>query len=137
MHAVFIAYGDRRNVERFLRELEAEKFILKVEKDGKTFNQYITGTVRLLPLGIYEYIFPKEYMDEILNGIGFDMQYVERMGTFKISFLRKLYGLEKVPEYDKSKKRLFWNEDVKIIPIGIRRDLDNYTDGNGWTHEAL
>ncbi len=53
MHFAFIPYGARSEVERLFRDVESQKFQLKLTKDGeKDKGIWVTGQVRQLPLGI-------------------------------------------------------------------------------------
>ena len=73
MHAVFIPYGHKRLVETFLRDIEAQKYNLKLTSpEGKESSIMIEGQLRVLPFGFYEHIFPKEYMNEVLTTLNFE-----------------------------------------------------------------
>ena len=103
MHFAFIPYGKRDQVELLLRDMEAQKHQLKMYKDGVHLKtSWIQGQVRQLPLGVYEYIFPKEDLDMVLNSlIGLD-QY--NMSKIVVAFLRKFYKLDKIPKFKEDKK---------------------------------
>ena len=68
MHFIFIPYGKRDQVELLLREMEAQKHQLRLKKEGKKDKFiWLQGQIRMLPLGIYEYIFPREDLDLVLH----------------------------------------------------------------------
>lgn len=140
MHAIFIPYGKRSEVELLLRDMEAQKHLLTLRKtEEKTKGLWIQGQIRLLPFGIVEYVFPKEDMDLVLNTLDFQTDRYE-LGNIKKLILQKIVKCEPIPEYKKDKNYLWIKDNVNIIPIGIRHDTD-ITDpagpNQGWTHEAI
>lgn len=145
MHAIFILYGKRSKVERLLRDMEAQKHFLNMRKGKKTQGIWTDGHVRLLPFGVYDYVFPKEDKNLVLTTLGFDKRGVSTGGTtFKIKFIKsiikKALDLEDIPEFDNKLKYLWARESISIIPLGIREDGDMTETGGefkGWTHEAI
>lgn len=146
MHFAFIPYGARQEVERLFRDMEAQKFQLKLTKKGeKDKAVFIPGQVRLLPLGVVEFIFPREYVDIILNTM-LDNTAPNRYSQHKLyktfmAMFRKVLGLKKLPEYKKKEKFPWTIQHVSIMPVGIREDGDlseakdmGYKD---WWHEAI
>jgi len=149
MHFAFIAYGARQEVERLMRDIESQKFQLKLSKKGEMDKaEWVIGQVRELPFGVKEIIFPKEYLNLVLatmtaNTAPNRLSY-NRSKAYKLvqTGFRKALGLRKLPkDYDKSVKLLWAIEYVSIIPIGLRDDaqLEEMKSGeyNGWVHEAL
>lgn len=139
MHFSFIPYGKRDCVERFLREMEAQKHQLPMTKNGKKKNIWIDSQIRMCPFGIYEYVCPKEDKDIVLNTLGFDKENPYGVGT-KISILRKMFKYKKAPKFSNAKRYLWNREHVSIITIGVREDGDivgNLELDDGWTHEAI
>lgn len=140
MHAIFIPYGKRSEVELLLRDMEAQKHLLIMTKGEEKSGRYIQGQVRLLPFGVYEYIFPKEDMDVVLHTLDFDSNRY-RLGKLKLAFIRKIVSCEKIPEYKKDKYYLWIKENVTIIPIGVRYDDDGYIETSGeyegFSHECI
>lgn len=155
MHVIFIPYGKQSEVELLLSEMNAEKFKLKMWKDNANGSRevkevWINGAVRLLPFGVVEYVFPREYLDHVLTALGMfnDKEDLSKMSenyqsvkhNLILAFIRRFLKAEKVPEYDKSAQCIWNKQHVNIIPIGIRRDGDlvGYLElDNGWTHEAI
>ena len=144
MHFAFILYGERRAVEKTLREMEAQKHALKVwtglstDKDlsKKPKILWIEGQVRQLPFGIYEYIFPKEDKEVILNTIGLaDNHYLPEM--YK-KLLRKALGYKKAEAGKEGANHYLWQmENTAIIPIGIKEDKDYFDEKLKMWHEGL
>lgn len=139
MHVIFIPYGKRSEVDLMLRDMEAQKHRLILTKGKKRKEIWIQGQVRLLPLGLYEYIFPRGDADMVLNTLDFTNNRYNLSGL-KLSILRKMGSAKKTPSYDKSHHYLWIKDNVNIIPLGVRYDKDK-CDGagehEGWTHEAL
>lgn len=150
MHAVFIPYGKRDEVELMMRDMEAQKFLLPMWKGKEKATAIIQGQVRILPMGVMEYCFPKENKDLVLTSLKFhgyeqsqyklkDIKIAFLKGS-PVEFLRKFLECSHVPEF-KSDRNLLWvNENVMIIPIGVKDD-ENLTETEGkyvgWTHEAI
>lgn len=142
MHAAFIPYGKRELVDRFLREIEAQKFKMPFkDTDGKESYIWISSVVRVLPLGIYEVIFPEESKDLVLTSLGFHApsypQHEKRLRPF-LNMIRSILNLKKAPKFDTKNQYLWLKDHVSIIPLGVRYDDKNFVDPNNQTiHEAL
>jgi len=148
MHAVFLLYGIKQKVDHFLMDVQAEKFQWKFWKEGEPDKIiWIQGSLRLMPFGFYDYVFPKESLDIVLTTLDADKPtpYFEKENTFrlggtKLKLIRKFLKLKEIPKYNNEKKFLWVKENVAIIPIGIKEDCDFIeTSGNfiGWRHEML
>lgn len=139
MHFAFIPYGKRTEVELLLRDMEAQKHLLRMKKGKKKKDIYIQGQIRLMPLGVVEYIFPKEDKDIVLNTLVTEKERYELPKIIK-AFMKKFLKLEKIPEF-KREKRFLWIKDfVNIISLGIREDgeiVGHDEQDKGWTHEAI
>ena len=133
-------YGKRSEIELLLRDMDAQKHKLVLTKGKKKKYIWLQGQVRLLPFGIYEYVFPKEDLDIVLHTLGFSENRYH-VGDLKLGVLRKLIKCEKIPEYKKNKHFLWITKNVNIIPLGIRKDYEFFKDpdgaNKGWTHEAI
>lgn len=137
MHFAFIPYGERREVELLLREMEAQKHYLKLWKGEKEKFIALQGQVRFLPFGVYEYVFPREDLDRVLSTLIQEDRYLT---NFKKTILRKALKMDKIPEYNDKEIYLWIQENVNIIPIGIKEDkdiVDPLEEHRGWTHEAI
>jgi len=143
MHLTFIPYGGRQFVETLLRDMEAQKFMLKMSKAGEPDKAiWINGVVRLLPMGVYDYIFPKEYRDVVLH----TLVHGKEPNRFKVpkvitEMFRLGLKLKSLPK-EHGKERLLWqSEHVHIIAIGLREDSiitePKGKEYEGWIHEAL
>ena len=141
MHFLFIPYGKRSEVELMLRDMEAQKHKLPMTKGEKRKEVWIQGQVRLLPFGVYEYVFPYEDLDIVLNTMGVKNRYKQYLGDVKTAFIRKMIKCDKIPDFKTEHQYMWIKENVNIIPIGIRHDDLDYTDDRGehkgWTHEAI
>ena len=152
MHVAFIPYGKRSEVELLFRDMEAQKFLWKMWRGKKTQYIHTEGQLRILPFGIYEYIFPKEHEAAVLNVLKFNnlgsnygsqgkKKYTDIIGKARIALFRKLAGCKPAPKDYDTKERLFWiTQNVKIIPLGVRYDAElteKHGRFKGWTHESL
>jgi len=151
MHAIFIPYGIKDKVDLFVRDMQSQKFQLPVyspdKKETKTI--WMQGSLRILPFGVMEYVFPKESMDLVLTTLRFmKSEHPNTKGLrtsyvppFILNRMRKLLKADEIPDF-KSDMSLIWAmNDVAIIPIGIRKDGDILEPANaplaGWSHEAI
>ena len=159
MHAIFMVYGMRRWCDLFLDQLSSMMLPLTLHrKNPETGEEEITKTVwecalRVTPLGMYEFIFPKEHEQQILLGLGFnqpghadfpiDKEF--NLGIIKLKpleMLKKYLRIEDIPKLDeKNGAYPFSKHFVSVIPIGVR-----YEQGEimlkqgiyeGWWAEAL
>jgi hypothetical protein len=133
MHAVFIPYGKRSEVELLIRDMEAQKHFLKFD-DGK--GRWIQGQIRLLPFGVYEYIFPKEDKDLVLHTLDFDSNRYS-LSRLILNLIRKMSKAKRIPEYKKDKYYLWIKDNVNIIPLGVRYDNEIYDELVKAKHEAI
>jgi len=136
MHAVFIPYGNREWVERFLRQIESQWFNLLMKKGKEEKNVALKANIRVLPFGAYEVIFPREYKDRVCSTLQFGNDRYD-LGL-KNSILRRIFKCKK-PKFKQTQPLLWFDEiteqSVNIIPVGIREDTD--IEDKGWTHEAI
>lgn len=149
MHVVFMPYGKKELVDRLLMEMSAQKHFLTMRKGKETQGAFIESQVRMLPFGFYEYVFPKEDLDIVLNTLGRDTPYksgrhdgsafyLQKMGWLA----RQLLKLKKVPrETDRKEKFLWLRNHVSIMVFGIREDGEvtepRGMQYEGFTHEAI
>jgi len=133
MHVIFIPYGKRSEVELLLRDMEAQKHFMPFKEGGGT---WIQGQVRVLPFGVYEYVFPKEDADAVLHTLDFKSNHYN-LSNYLFYFLRKFIKSEITPNYKKDKHYLWIRDNVNIIPIGIRYDSEIFDDLIKKTHEAI
>jgi len=139
MHFAFIPYGKKEAVDTLIRDMSAQKHRLILMKGEEINSVWIEGQVRILPFGIYEYVFPREDLDKVLATL------IKEENRYKIpkiafKFIRKFLKLEKIPEFKKNEFYLWMKENVNIIPLGIRKDemLTEKSEAmKGWIHEAI
>ena len=152
MHAVFMPYGKKMWVDVFLNDVRAQKWLIPfTSPDGKETKQIITdSSLRVLPFGVYEIAFPKEYMAQVLTTLNFphaENHYSDRyeIPEFIMKQIRKVIHCEKAPTDFKWGDIFPWVKGISsdtpvvyVLPIGIRKDKI-IADGklNGWTHEAI
>lgn len=140
MHVVFFAYGIKDKVDLFLRDLQCQKFKLPFKKkNGKEAFVWVQGSLRQLPLGMYDYVFPKESLDAVLNTLKFDSPSYypkHKFGKYLV-ILRKIFKLKKHPKYSKKNNYVWFMNDVALIPVGIREDEERWFSETNLFHEAL
>jgi len=141
MHVAFIPYGNRKEVEELLRDMESQKHKMLMTKGKEKKELWVTPQIRILPFGVYEYVFPKEELDAVLTSLDFGIPKNRyQIPNLYLSVLRKILKLKPCPKFDNSKKFLWLREHVNIIPLGVRYDVDivgQHDLDKGWTHEAL
>jgi len=143
MHFTFISYGARTEIERMLRDMESQKFLLPMRKEGeKDKGVYIGGQVRILPFGVMEYVFPKEFLGIVLNTMCNNKE-PNRYNVPKVfrALFRKALKLQPLPKFQTEQKLIWDIENVSILPLGIREDSEIIEPKDmgykGWKHEAL
>jgi hypothetical protein len=150
MHVCFIPYGKRELVEKLLRDMESQKFYMPMTKGKETKKIAIDGVLRVMPGGFYEYVFPREALDIVLNTlirdteVPYDLNKELKVLGLKINpykFIKKYLRIEDTPTYKKDNKLLWYLEHISIIILGIRKDGELVEPKGalfeGWTHEAL
>jgi hypothetical protein len=143
MHISFIPYGERSLVEKLLREMEAQKHLMPMTKGKKKKGAWIQGSIRELPFGVKEYVFPKGSLDMVLRtfSAGESGEHGVAFKKLVYPFLRKFLKLKPIPEYEKKGEIFLWSKIfVTTVVLGIREDgevVGIYVDDKGWTHEAL
>lgn len=132
-------YGKIEEVKLLLRDMRSQKHNLPMYKDDKKQTIYIQSQIRVLPFGLYEYVFPKEDLNLVLSTLSAERNDYH-IPEVALKFLRKVLKLDKIPEYEKGKSYLWIRDNVGIIPIGIRYDgeiIGDLEHDKGWKHEAI
>lgn len=143
MHFTFIPYGNRRNLEFLFRDMESQKLKLAMTKEGQPDKAaWISGQIRVLPFGVVDYVFPKEYLDLVLNTLCVVKPNRYTPPKLFVAALRKMLKLEPVPKSWKTGEKFLWEQDnVTIMPLGIRHDSELVEpikgEYEGYTHESL
>lgn len=152
MHAVFMLYGKYEFVNILIRDICSQKLTLRIYKEGEQDkSSLIECQLRKLPFGLYEFIFPKEHKDIVLNtlwferdGIDYDLNREISLLGLKIKpmkFLKKFLKIEDAPKIEDKTKILPWViQHVGIIPIGVRYDgeiAEIQGELKGWKHERI
>lgn len=129
--------GKKNEIDEFVKWMETRHFPLPIKKgDGTTENIFMEAQLR--PVQLWEFVFPKENLDVVLNTLKLphgDSPYGKGDGTKvdyninpKLWALRKLLKAQKIPVPDKSKGILFMPyeriKNMNILGIGIREDGD-------------
>jgi len=151
MHLAFIPYGIKNFVDFFLEDLNHKFMPLKIYNEKEEKYILMQCQVRLMPFGIVEFVFPKEFLNEVLSAFKIkkeseQSEYMKRLnkkilGVNPLNLLRKVLKLKKVPDYEEIPHPNIpmpekFMQFIAIIPIGIREDGE-FTEQNGWRHEAI
>lgn len=142
MHIIFVPYGKKSEVDLLISEMSAQKHQLLMWKGREQKSLWIQGQVRILPFGIYEYVCPREDTDKVLTTLKFheNLRYTHNLLGLKLAFIRKTFKASKPNNIDTSQNYLWITENVNIIPIGIKDDLNivgTLEHDKGWIHEAI
>jgi len=147
MHAVFMAYGMEDKVRYFLDELVHTKLPLTYTKGKKKMFIPIQCQVRILPFGVYEFIFPREHQDVVLTTLRFHQKppynlNKKILGLSPLKMLKKFLRIMDAPkDFDTKKILPIFTDFVSIIPLGVRHDPDLVEKSHhrfpGWKHEAV
>jgi len=143
MHAVFMPTGIVSEVEHLKKEMECQKFKLIITSPDKkeTKEIWIQGLLRIGAFGVWEYVFPREYLDVVLTTLTFhERAYSKKIGNTRYNLLRKILACDKIPKFKTDSKLLWLKTNVAFIPIGVRYDRDieeNEGELKGWTHEGI
>ena len=128
MHIYMITRGIKHDVDRMINELSSQ--YLPFTYKGQPC--VIQTSVR--PVQLWEIAFPEEHLEfmskSLFHGNIMRPEYKNKFGKW-IYWLRKLIGLEEIPEYIYKKEDPtlpIWQENVDRIGIGIKRDY-RFADG--------
>lgn len=152
MHVLFIPYGKRDQVEGLFRDMESQKCIMPLWKEGElNQGQVLGGGIRALPLGVYDYVFPKENFDVVITTLkqhssifaGKDSNSwstIFKKKALKL-LLGRVFNYKQIPkDYDDSEKFQWSMKHVRILVLGYREHgviTERYGELAGWSHEAI
>jgi len=136
MHLYFVTRGKKNEIDEFAKWMETRNLSMPVYKaDGTSENMLIECQLR--PVQLWEFVFPKENLDVVLNTLRLpsenpsefrDGKSTFKMFDSKLFALRKMLGAEKIPEPNKDAGVMFMPFDriknINIMGIGIREDGD-------------
>lgn len=151
MHLAFIPYGIKNFVDFFMEDLNHKYLPLRLYKEGEKDKSILMQCqIRLMPFGVVELVFPKEFLNEVLSAFRIKNEdeqsyYLKRLnkkilGINPLNLLRKILHLKPIPKYEIIEHPNFpmpnYMNFIAIIPIGIREDGE-FTEPDGWRHEAI
>ncbi|MAF43374.1 MAG: hypothetical protein CMI54_04265 [Parcubacteria group bacterium] len=139
MHLIFGVRGLIQQLNIFEMFMQTQMWVWKREvltKKGKPHKipKYdyvqVQGALRRVIGGLYEYVFPEEYLAEVLTMLGIDNNKEGNwnklhLGKFKPWLLRKLMsnGVKPIPKYEPVlTNRFIEMRGVAIYAIGIKYD---------------
>lgn len=136
-------------VDFFLEHMNHKLLPLRMFKEGEPDKSILMQCqIRVLPFGIIEFVFPKEYKDIVLTALGFHYKadYFDRLnkkvlGIKPMDIIRKVLKLEPIPKFEVKEGFPIITLPMAIIPIGVRYDKDFVEPKGklyeGWTHEGI
>jgi len=143
MHLYFIARGILQQVKLFEMFMQTQMYIWKRKnlKTKKIEVIQVQGALRQCAFGIYEYVFPKENLDEILTVLEPATTHSQAdLGKLRPFILRRMIGhkIKKVPEFKKVlTNRYIESRGVLVYLIGIKEDEVAEQKGFGYEQELL
>ena len=149
MHAIFLLYGKYELVNQLIRDITAQKFPIRFYKEGEPDRIFwIDCQLRLLPFGFYDFIFPKEFMNEVLTTLNFqdktrvyDLDFDKSYFGFKpFKIIKDFLQVEEIPKFNTNAKMPWMTKNVTIVSLGVKYDSEiEETQGPeaGFKHERL
>jgi len=123
MQILIATRGSKRDVDRFIEEMQSKYLPIKVKGKNMVCN------VVYRPIQLGELVFPKERLQTILNTLE-PMNWKRKFNPF--NWIRKMIKFKKVPEADgKTLPLPVWNKNIELNIIGLKED--KFLDG----HEQL
>ena len=115
MHLGIISRGSKRDIDRFIEELQAKYVPIKVKGLDMSCN------IVYRPIQLGEIIFPEPLLNQVLKTL--EPMNWKRKGLH-FEFLRRMLKLEKVPKIidDKTKPFPIWAKNFELNLLGIKRD---------------
>jgi len=135
MHLYFMTRGKKNETDEFVKWMETRHLSMPVNKsDGTSENMLIECQLR--PVQLFEFVFPKENLDVVLNSLklphGNPSEVKDGKPSFSINSrlfaLRKMLGAQPIPQPNINAGVMFLPYDriknLNILGIGIREDGD-------------
>lgn len=143
MHLYFIARGVSHQMELWKGWMEHQTydFPRKNLKTGEWETHTVQGALR--PVQLYEYVFPKQALQDVLRNMELDKQSLPPYGLpphlNKYAYLlKKLLGLKEIPKIEEGKKtRIMSTFGVNVHPLGIKEDVEKDYEMWGYHQEGL
>jgi len=145
-------YGMTNWIKNFLRDLEAMKLTLRVYKEGEE-DKYIPieCQLRILPFGLYEFVFPREHKDLVLTTLDFHKPIAYNldkeikilgMKIKPLDYARKFLRLQEAKDFKTDYLIPISRQNVGIVCFGVREEehpdvTEKQGDLTGWKHEAI
>jgi len=120
MHLYILTRGIKHEVDRMINDLQAQ--YLPFEFKGTT--NFVQLAVR--PIQLWEIVMPEPQLQVVMNTISTAYGEAPSWKNPQLAILRKALRAKKLPEQDLSVgKRLVYNHNVGVYPIGIKPDKFN------------
>ena len=128
MELFFLTRGKSNEVEEWAKWMATRCLPFPItEGTGKI----IPGTMecQLRPIQLWDFVFPREQLDIVLNSLGLPNNYATGVNlSSKLWALRKMIGLKEIPEPKEKTIKMFMPydriKDINIIGVGLKEDGD-------------
>lgn len=123
MHLYIITRGIKNHVDQMITELQGKYFPFKYpDKEGNLQPCMVQMAVR--PIQIWELAFPEDQKDVMLNTllVGSKDGVQHKKHNKFVWAIRKMLGVEKIPEYKKDLMMPLYRADVEVNGVGIKQD---------------
>lgn len=119
MHLYTISRGMKEHVDRAIRDLQAQYFVMNNNK-VPTHTQF-----QVRPIQLWEFVFPREHLNMVLSTIRYKDNNNYCGFNKKFDILRRMLKLKKIPEldYEKETRRAIFNKHIGWHHIGIKDDF--------------
>lgn len=132
-----MATGDPVWMNRHKANMMSQPFyITGTGPNGQVFQQPMIGMLQEIKL--FRYVFPKEGLNLVLNTLNRDGAPLPNGLNTQAWAMRKALGLKPIPEYVKGPAKMPVSmENIQVVPIGIKEDVDRIIATTGTKQEAL
>lgn len=138
MHLIFATRGVKHMSDIFEAQMQSQFFPWKRKnlKTGKEEVVPLQGALR--PIQLYEYVFPKESLDDVLTALEIgEGKVTPWIASLNQKALRKALGLKPIPKYKKVVNRIIARPGVALYPIGIKDDAYGANPDYGYEQEMV
>lgn len=142
MHFVFGATGIKQDLDLFEKFLQTQVMPMPyIDHNDKDKEKTILIQSQLRPIKFYDFVFPRDSLQHVLNGIQPEREIKSRNAVLPnayITALRKALKLKKIPKQDPNAGRLpILKQNVRVVGIGVRDDADLTFKHIGRTYEGI
>ena len=136
MHLYIITRGIKHLVDDFITQLQGKFFPFKYRNPETKQLETFALRVSVRPIQLWEIVYPEEANDTMLSTL---LQNTKGEPQHKkhskfVYALRKMLGIEPIPEYKKVAPFPLIRDHVETTAIGIKKDYWTDKDGKQWVN---